>query len=505
MTGAAVLVVEVIAVRMLSPYYGSSLYVLSSVLTIILGALSAGYFIGGRLSDRFPSSKLLFEIIAISGLTVIGIDVLGTHVLPLGSILFPTMVGPLVLGIFLFFVPAFLLGVVSPFVIKLQSIYASQEEIGSVVGATFFWGTFGSIAGSLITGFVLIPFLGLHSSLVGTGGMIVFLGLGGGIAFARLSNCDSSMSLCVHLVRKRYYLLKIFLIFLALVAISKVDPFALIDHVLYEKDSQYSKILVYEATLNQEHARILKNDTNASSATSLDSYNLLFGYTQFAELYRVLKPDTTRFLLLGGGAYSIPRTLVARDPGITIDVIEIEPQLFVIAQEYFLLDDISRIHNFITDARVYFRGNNTQYDVIFGDAFGSDHNIPTHLATREFFIEAKKDLKENGIFILNSIGVLHGEAPTLIGSLAKTLHEVFPNVKMYALEGSTFGQRQNIVFVARNGIEPIELTGQTITSIHGEKRALQDIEVSFATFATQHELVFVDDVAPIEYLMFRQL
>ena len=160
-TGAGVLIVEVTAVRFLAPYFGASLYVLSSVLTVILLALALGYYAGGRLSDRLPSHQPLYTLITGAGLTLLALTYAALHTLPDLGAIFPLAIGPLVVALLFFFVPAFLLGIDSPYVIRLLTDIEPPERRGGIVGATFFWSTAGSITGSLLAGFVLVPLLGL--------------------------------------------------------------------------------------------------------------------------------------------------------------------------------------------------------------------------------------------------------------------------------------------------------------------------------------------------------
>ena len=108
-TGAAVLIMEVAAVRMLAPYFGSSLYVLSSVLTVVLFALALGYYAGGRLSDRFPYHIPLYGIITLGVFTLLTLTVISLYVLPQSAASVPLLFGPLFYSILFFFLPAFLL------------------------------------------------------------------------------------------------------------------------------------------------------------------------------------------------------------------------------------------------------------------------------------------------------------------------------------------------------------------------------------------------------------
>ncbi len=502
-TGAAVLIVEVAAVRVLSPYYGSSLYVFSSVLTVILGALSAGYYVGGRISDRLPRHEPLFTIIGASGVAILIMEWLAKYILPDGANLLTFIWGPLVFGLVLFFIPAFLLGIVSPYVIKLQSLHTPEDKIGGVVGATFFWGTLGSLTGSLLTGFVLIPFLGIHVSILGTGTTLLFFGLVVSILLSRNTNETEKLSFFVTIHRHRAYLF-LFVIAAVMMFLFRTGTLESTKQVLYEADGLYSRIQVYELSLGPNSVRVMENDTNNSSATYMTSYDLLFGYTQFAEFYKELLPGSERFLLIGGGAYSMPRTLVRRDKDLLVDVVEIEPRLFTLAQEYFDLSDLSRIQNFAIDGRVFLNESTTTYDIIFADAFGTDLSIPSHLATREFFENAKAHLSDDGLFMMNYIGKIDTPNPSLTGSLYKTLTSVFPNTKVFAFNPEKPEVRQNIMFVSRKSDMAITINPNKKVVDITRPLIIKDMEIEEDTFLLDEELTLTDDKAPVEYLMLKQ-
>ena len=148
-TGFAVLVLEVLAIRILSPHYGSTIYTTSSVIAVVLSALSLGYFIGGKISDKYPDFRVFYGIIFLSGFLVIFINTLKSSILPLFSVLFPITTGPLISSFFLFFIPSFFLGTLSPFAIKLNA--EGYHKIGHKSGEVFFWSTVGSILGSIIS------------------------------------------------------------------------------------------------------------------------------------------------------------------------------------------------------------------------------------------------------------------------------------------------------------------------------------------------------------------
>ncbi len=501
-TGAAVLVIEVAAVRMLSPYYGSSLYVFSSVLTIILAALAIGYYIGGRLSDRIPRHEPFFTVITVSGILTLLAQVLSMQILPESGSVFSVMSGPLVFGFTLFFLPALLLGIVSPYLVKLVSLSRAPDEIGQVAGTVFFWGTVGSITGSLLSGFFLIPVLGIRHAMTGTGLALVVLGLVGLLFYGYFRE---RLSPFVVIARQRVF------IFLAVIGaifltslIYQNTPNALGYTVLYESDGVYGHIVVYEIQNAGLTVRALKRDTNNESAVFLELYDSVFEYTQFAEWYPDLVPDAKQFLMIGGGAYSVPRTVLARDPDIEVTVAEIEPDLYPLAERFFDLSPSPRLSNHVVDGRVFLNEHDETYDVMFLDAFGPDLSIPAHLATKEYFELMKEHLTEDGVLIINYIGTLHGEAPSLTGSLTKTLLSVFPNMEMYGIHSDMPQQKQNIVFVARNGAKDIECSDRSVRLMTGKMRSVASMEISPSTYDTDDEIIFTDDRAPIEYLTLKQ-
>lgn len=491
-TGAAVLVLEVAAVRILAPHYGSSLYVFSSVLTVILAALSVGYWYGGKRADEKESVDELFALIAISGLLVVLLLLTAIYGLPKYSIYFSVMSGPLVFSLALFFVPAFLLGIVSPYIIKLQSLNTPENEIGSVVGKTFFWGTAGSIFGSIASGFWFIPTLGVELSIMLVSIMLVALGVVMPLFLNRPLNKKWVMGIVV------------------ITTLFGLATYALVHHrnsaYVYRTDGLYSSIAVEDFTFGWFPGRILHRDTNNSSAIFTDSKELLFPYTQLVLLYETIMPDAESFLLLGGGAYTVPRTLIDRDPDIQFDVVEIEPSLFNIAQEYFDLSDTSRIKNHVGDARVFLaqKEKDNEFDIIFHNAFGTDTSAPFHLTTLEYYTLVREHLSDDGIFFVNFIGKPKGPRPSYTGSVAKTLTAVFPNTRAFMLYPDEYDKTQNIMFVARKDDQPIDIDEVILTDRFKQKLVVKDMELDLSLYDFEKEILLTDDHAPVEKLMAKQ-
>lgn len=482
-TGAAVLILEVAAVRILSPIYGSSLYVLSSVLTVILGALSVGYWYGGKRADKEHSIDALYTIITISGVTVLGLLLISKWLLPTFGPTLPTTIGPLLFSLGLFFIPSFLLGIVSPYIIKLQSLTTPTEKIGTVVGATFFWGTLGSIFGSLATGFILIPNFGVTQTIVMVSAGLMLLGL---LTPLFIGGQNNKKKIVVTFI-------------LAAIISNTIYHFEPIDkNTIYEAEGIYSNIKIKNTLIENRPGRILLRDTNQSSAIFLGSKKISFPYLRFSLLYDTLVANPKRALFLGGGAYTAPRTLAYQNPNLKIDVVEIEPILFTLAQQYFDLGDTSNITNYVMDARVFLNQHQEiKYDFIFGDVFSTNQAPPFHLTTQEFYAAVADHLSPDGVFILNTVGSIETIKPSISGSTAKTLQSVFPTIATYGLN-EDLTSLQNIVFIARNNTNPIDINLFKLLSVVGNT-----YKIPITDFKFEDELLLTDDHAPIEFLMSR--
>src|SRR3989344_3099965 len=176
-TGGCVLVIEVVGIRLLSPYFGNTIFTVSSVISVVLAALSLGYYAGGKIADKYPKETLFYSIIAAGGLSVIILYLVGLSFLSFFSYKISIVTGPIIASLILFFLQNFLLGMLSPFAIKLQSLRQEGIGVGNASGQIFFWSTLGSIAGSLTAGFILIPNVGVDKIMLGTGLVLLVLGV----------------------------------------------------------------------------------------------------------------------------------------------------------------------------------------------------------------------------------------------------------------------------------------------------------------------------------------
>ncbi len=495
-TGAAVLIFEVGAMRLLAPYYGSSLTVVSSVLSIILLALSLGYYFGGRLADRTPQLSVLMLIIGAAGLLMLGLLFTALSLLPTLAPALGQSTGPLIISALIFFLPACLLGADSPFVSKLLASGGDNE--GAVVGTVFFLSTIGSIAGSLAAGFYLIPTLGLSTTLALTGLVLVLWSMGV-LCLTGLKSKNLTLQTMV-----LAGILVCIAILIAVVSI-KTPPHSR-GKLLYQQDGLYSQLTVFDEEFRGTTYRFLKNDSNYSSAIIPGSAEIAFPYAELALTYRDMVSDPSSYLVLGGGAFTIPRHVHFDNPTLTIDTVELEPYLLPIAEQYFELPTSTLLRNHTIDARVFLEQATTTYDVIFSDVMNSGLVIPPHLLTQEFFTSLKKVLAPGGVAYLNYIGSLDTYGTSMTGSLIKTLTAVFPNYALIPMTSTTDRKLQNIMIVVRHDNQPIVFNPDTNIKnrLYSYDYPVKDHLTTIPDETLTDEVVFTDNQPGMEPLLAKQ-
>ncbi len=434
-TGACILVLEVVATRLLSPYFGNTLYTFSSVLSVVLGSLSIGYAYGGRLADRLPSQALFFRIIFFGGLSVFTLTGVAYSLLPLWGYSLPLRSGPLLVSLLLFTIPSVLLGLLSPFAISLQKRVLPDTGVGSVAGRLFFWSTLGSIAGSLSAGFLFIPWLGVQTTLLFVATTLTVLG-GGGAVFSRARWSPLQLGLTI---------------LLAGIGFGLVTAPSANATVLHEEDGRYERIQVVEEELFGQPGLLLLLDRSLASGVNRETGAPLFPYTWYARLPHLQNNAPERAAVLGAGAYTVPLLLREEFPTITVDVVDVEPRLEPIAHAYFGLADDPSIRSTVTDARRFLYDSEEQYDLIFSDVYSSLYSLPSHLATQEFFTLADEKLSEDGLFIANLIGTLSKDPETFLPAILHTARTVWPESMVFVTQSQTSLTPQNVLLVAGKG------------------------------------------------------
>ncbi len=485
-TGAAVLILEVSATRILSPYFGNTIYTVSSIISVILLALSGGYYVGGRLADKQATIILFYSIIAISGFSVFVLFIFILFLLPKFGNLFSLQSGPLISSLILFLFPNFLLGLLSPIVAKLQKMNSKKIGVGRITGDVFFWSTLGSILGSLATGFIFIPFFGIDIIILGVAGILISIGL---IGLGR-EKIDKQI------LRKLSILFFLLAGLSSLLFIEKIQNLEKI--AVYANDGVYERLSIFDGTYKGKPTRFFQQDKSNSAAMFLDSPELVYDYSKYYAIYKLANPNIKNALVIGGGAYSIPKALLQDSPEIQVDVAEIEPSLFDLSKKYFNLPTTSRLKNHVTDGRRFLHDSRQQYDLIFSDVYYSLYSIPTHFVTQEFFRLSKDKLNPQGFFIANLIGTFSRSSPSFILSEIKTFQTVYPNSYFFAVTSQDPLYPQNIIMVGYNSSEKIDFE-KARQSTDTYFQSIPDKEVALDDFDLTPYAIFTDNYAPVDY------
>lgn len=171
--GGIFLALEIVASRVLAPYFGSSIYVWGSLISVFLLALSIGYYFGGLLADQLPSFKILALVVFGASLFVLIIPII---YLPVSIIIvnwdLELRISALIACIAFFMIPSVLNGMITPYIIKLNA--TRLKTIGQTVGNIYAVSTLGSVSGALLVSFYLIPSIGTRAILYLAGILLIF-------------------------------------------------------------------------------------------------------------------------------------------------------------------------------------------------------------------------------------------------------------------------------------------------------------------------------------------
>jgi spermidine synthase len=483
--GALVMIYEIIGSRIIAPFLGASTYVWTSLIGVILGALSLGYWLGGKTADSRPHVRVLagaiFAAGGLVGLTILFKDIALTMISQAPVWLeVRTFLAALVL-----FAPASVaLGFVIPYATKLR--LGSLQDSGKTVGRLYALSTIGSIAGTFLAGFVLIPFIGsvrtLYLIAVVLFGLAILLG---GLSFSRHN-------------------LALVTIFVFGVVGSEGTAYLLFrSNNLYDIDTEYSRVRVFDL-VDPASGRMMKamatDPSYIQSARYLDGGDLALAYTRFYHLVRSYKPGHKRALMIGGAGYSFPQAHLRTFPDSTIDVVEIDPGMTIIAGRFFNLKDDPRLHIFHEDGRMFLRNRTGErYDAVFMDAFGSLFTVPYQLTTIEAVRDMHKQLADDGIVIFNIGSAIRGPASYFLRAELATYNAVFADVHLYRIHPENSDERlQNLMIVACKSVCSSDLSPTNDTTAF-DGTNLKKLLSSRYTGELQADLpVLTDDLAPVD-------
>ena len=413
-SGAVLMALEIVGSRILAPYFGSSVYVWGSLISIFLAALSLGYYFGGVAADRWPRPRVLASTLGSAGVLILLLPIIARPILEAFTRwdLGPRM-SPLLASIALFVLPSVLMGATSPFAIKLAA--TTLATVGNTAGVLYAISTAGSILGTLLTSFVLIPAMGVRAILYTLGASLLVLAVLMALQRVRVMRMAASVAV------------------LAAVLAFPVSPPASAQttcgdtRVVFEKDTVYHRIRVAEDNcyrwLHFDRSRqggMFRSDPRESPLRYPDYFLLAW----------LLNPGIKRVLVVGMGSGSVPKRVLSDFPGVQVDSVELDPVVVDVAKRYFELRDTPRHRIFVQDGRQYIRRADTSYDLIIMDAYFAE-GVPFHLVTREFFQQTKAKLAPGGIVAANIVGFLSGSNSKLFKAIYKTYAAEFSGLYLF--------------------------------------------------------------------------
>jgi spermidine synthase len=496
-SGAVLMALEIVGSRVLAPYFGNSIFVWGSLISVVLAALSAGYFWGGRLSEKNPSFAKLLLLLLVPGVMIFFLPFFYPAVnLWVAETDFGVRANPLIVSAIYFLVPGIFLGTVSPYAIRLAA--TTLSTVGSTAGTLYALSTCGSIFGTLFTAFYLIPAIGVANIIHALGLTLLVLALVmWPLARARREQVRGRASAGAKAA---------VVIFLTLIYATFPSPAWSLYRTLYEKDSFYHHIRVNE----DDEARYLYFDQTLQSAMNLSEPTALrLTYSRYVSLGLTFRPDAKKALIVGLGGGSVPKKWQKEFPALEMDVAEIDPEVVQVAKKYFSFDEGKSIRVHAQDGRLFLTRSPQRYDVILLDAYFKDA-IPFHLTTKEFFTMANQKLAPNGVVVINIIGAVTGPGGKITRSVAKTMRGIFPQIYMFAArraDNASLDSIQNVIIVATKEPQRVDIKeiAKRAAGLGRDlfPKSVNDITVSYVDgkIADDDVPVLTDDYAPTDKLL----
>jgi len=383
-TGAAIMIVEILGAKMLSPFIGMSHFVWTAQIAVTLVALACGYYAGGRLADRSQQLTTLYW--AILGAAVyLALTVLICEPVSYWCLDFNLALGSLLASAILFFVPLALLAMTAPFLIRV--ITSSVAGVGGNVGRLTAISTLGSFAGTLLIGYVMIPLLPNSITMYLAAVALVLLAAGYFVLFRRQSigslllvlALGSSVGLSARWSRLHEY-----------------------NWVVerFRGNSHFGQLQVLDA--RESSLRYYLNDNLTQNTYDPERKLSRSSFTYMLSLLaRAYTTNIHDVLCIGLGVGIVPMEFARH--GAKVDVVEINPAVVPVAVRFFDLQRES-IHLTIDDGRHFLNRCRKQYDTVVLDAFLGDSS-PSHLMTREAFTAVRRVLRPGGtIIVLETLG-----------------------------------------------------------------------------------------------------
>ncbi|MBX3371310.1 MAG: fused MFS/spermidine synthase [Nitrospira sp.] len=487
-TGAIVMALEILGSRLLAPVFGNSLFVWGALIGIILAAMSSGYAFGGWASDRYRVAAVLAWLLLGSGAWTLLMSWMGQGaIFQVAKLVEDPRWGPSLAACVLLAPPAFGLSGVMPALLRLAVV--DMGYLGRHTGSMIALSTVGSLAGTWGTAFFLLSWLGTQTLVATLGVIQLLLGLlwlqQGSGKVTKLTGLFVAGALMV-----------------GWQLFGQAPPVA---GLVYQEDSPYQQVRVRDDDLFRYlvldrtwHAVMWRSDPTA----------LFLPYSQLMVAAVALAPEPKRGLILGHGGGSLAKWLARVWPELELDVVEFDPVVVRMAEQYFDYRPPANHHVSVKDARVFLRDTKATYDVIWVDAFAR-HLIPFHLTTVEFFSELRGRLNPNGVLALNLASSGEGGDLQRASAVVQTLKRSFPTIESFGVKGPWRAHQttaENLIFFGGHPIDTMsydEIVRRIHTQVEARRLPLEAIALlaSRRTTPWAPGLTLTDDYTPYDLLI----
>jgi predicted membrane-bound spermidine synthase len=469
--------------------FGTSNLVWASIIGLILIYLTAGYFIGGRWADRSPNYRTLYAILAWGAFTSGLVPLAARPVLLFASDAFDQLQVGILVGSFtavlvLFSVPVTLLGMVSPFAIRLA--IQDPQQAGRISGRIYAISTLGSFIGTFLPGLVLIPLIGTTLTFLAFSGFLLLVAL---LGLAQAAGW-----------RRALLWLWMPVVLGALALFLSLGPIKATEGQIYETESAYNYIQVLEL----DSYRVLRLNEGQGIHSVWHPAELAYNGTweQFLAAPFFNPPpygpeQVESMAIVGLAAGTTARQATAAFGPIPIDGFEIDPEIIEVGRKYFDMNE-PNLNAIAQDGRWGLEQSSRRYTIIGVDAYRPPY-IPWHLTTQEFFQIVYDHLAEDGTMVIN-VGRAPGDR-RLVDGLASTIASVFPSVFVMDVPDSfnsiLYATRRpaKIDNLYQNYLALLARADAHPLLVESVKRAIafqQPIEAS--------AVVYTDDLAPVEWI-----
>jgi spermidine synthase len=480
--GLGTMAFEMVLGRALVPYFGGTIYTWGALIAVFLLGMSFGFFIGGRLADRYPRIGFVAGLLFACGAVILCTPLYSEPLcLALLDAVEDVRVGALVASLAMAFLPALLFAAVSPVAVRLALVDVAHS--GSIVGAMSGLNTVGSILGTIGTSFFLVPVIGSRAIFYLLG--VLTITCAAGLFALRRGRAHAAAPAVLALVAA--------LLCAQPGAVQAQVSVMAPDGVIEKVESEYNNVFVIKQGQMLYMNFGYRNSQYVESVIDmLDRGSLAARYTRYMTIAAVYNERFERAAFVGLGGGRTASYLVDSFPQLTLEIAELDPEVIRLAKKYFGVKESERLKIHAQDGRIFLTRSKGTYDAVFLDAYRGPF-VPFHLMTREYFEIIKKHLRPGGVVAQNV------EPTTMVlDSAIRTIGAVFRNVDTYEAGG-------NVVIVAYDG-EPIPAArlrqrAGALTKQHKLRYDLVELLAAKRDIRPQEGAkLLTDDFAPVEML-----